>query len=165
MRSKQLLGLAHQIDRDLRAIREAVRRPLELEFARGNLTGPQQSAMAAIVQSAEGISLKMLSAHLGLAHSTTSGIVDRLEKRGLVTRKTDPKDGRLTCIAASAEVRGFLTKKMPELSIHPLLDALVRANPNERARITQGLQTLRMVLERLANPKRKASPSSPLSLI
>ena len=153
MTSKDLLRLAHEIDRDLRTIRETVRRPLVVEFARGNLTGPQQSAMAAIVQSAEGISLKSLSAHLGLAHSTTSGIVDRLEKRGLVKRKPDQKDGRLTGITASAEVRDFLGKTMPKLSIHPLVEALRRASPSERALITQGLKTLRTVLERQAKSK------------
>ena len=42
----------------------------------------------------EGISLRALSKELGLAHSTVSGIVDRLEKRGMVVRQTDEADRR-----------------------------------------------------------------------
>jgi len=150
MTAKELLKLAHEIDRDLRAIRETVRRPLEREFASGHLTGPQQSTMAAVVHSADGVSLKELSAHLGLAHSTTSGIVDRLEERGLLIRKQDQKDGRLTRILATAEVRKFLREIMPKLTVHPLVDALRHASPTERDQITQGLKTLRTVLGRKA---------------
>lgn len=150
MSIKDITDLAHEIDRDLRAIRETVRRPLEVEFARGHLTGPQQSAMAAIVQAVNGVSLKELSTHLGLAHSTTSGIIDRLEERGLAVRRRHDEDGRFTRIAASAKVRKFMGETMPKLSIHPLVDALRSANPSERTLIAQGLKTLRAVLERPA---------------
>src|SRR5262249_33171762 len=92
-----LTALAQEIDRDLRAIRARVRRPLEAAIARGNLTGPQLSAMHALVES-DGMSLKELSAHLGLAHSTMSGIVDRLQARGLVERQTSATDKRVTRI-------------------------------------------------------------------
>jgi DNA-binding MarR family transcriptional regulator len=148
MTFKEIPELAHEIDRDLRAIRETLRRPLEVEFARGHLTGPQQSAMAGIVRAVDGMSLKELSAHLGLAHSTTSGIVDRLEERGLVMRKQDDKDGRFTRITASPKVRRFIVETTPKLSIHPLVEALRSANQSERALITRGLKTLRAVLER-----------------
>lgn len=152
MTSKEITGLAHEIDRNLRSIREAVRRPLEVEFARGHLTGPQQSAMAAIVHSG-GISLKELSKQLGLAHSTTSGIIDRLEERGLLQRKQDEEDGRRTIIAASAEVRRFLVETMPKLSIHPLVGALRCASQQERTLITDGLKALLTVLERQAKSR------------
>src|SRR5215813_9710359 len=114
--------MAQEIDRDLRTIREMIRRPLEAEFARGSLTGPQQSAMHALVQS-DRMSLKELSAHLGLSHSTVSGILDRLEKRGLVERRTDETDRRHTRISVTQEVRDFLCEVMPKLSIHPLVEA------------------------------------------
>src|SRR5262249_54193644 len=129
------------------AIREMIRRPLEAEFARGSLTGPQQSAMHALAQS-NGMSLKELSARLGLAHSTVSGIVDRLEKRGLVERRTDETDKRLTRISVTRKARDFLHNPMPKLSIHPLVEAIGRANQAERRAILNGLKTLRKILER-----------------
>ncbi|HEU0176041.1 MAG TPA: MarR family transcriptional regulator [Blastocatellia bacterium] len=139
-------ALAQDIDRDLRVIREMIRRPLEAEFARGRLTGPQQSAMHALVQS-DGMSLKELSGRLGLSHSTVSGIVDRLENRGLVERRTDEKDKRLTRILVSQKVRDYIRDVMPKLSIHPLVEAIGRASQAERRAIVKGLKTLRKILE------------------
>ncbi len=161
MTRKDTTELAHEIDRELRAIRETLRRPLEVEFARGHLTGPQQSAMAAIVRAVDGVSLKELSTHLGLAHSTTSGIVDRLEERGLIVRKQHDQDGRVTRISAAAKVRKFMLETMPTLSLHPLVDALRAASPKERALIALGLQTLRAVLERPAKRSQADSDTAP----
>lgn len=147
MPKPDLAAIAQEIDRELRAIRENVRRPLDSEIARGELTGPQQSAMAALVGS-DGMSLKALSTHLGLSHSTTSGIVDRLQKRGMIERRQDESDGRRTSIVVTAEVRNFVEKTMPKLAIHPLEKALGLAKPAERDAIVNGLKTLRSVLER-----------------
>jgi len=141
-------ALAQEIDCDLRAIREIIRRPLEAEFARGRLTGPQQSAMRALVQS-DGMSLKELSGRLGLSHSTVSGIVDRLEKRGLVERRTDEADKRLTRISVTQVVRDYIHEVIPKLSIHPLVEVIDRANQAERRAIVKGLKTLRKILESL----------------
>src|SRR5262245_48133054 len=138
--------IAQDVDRDLRAIRARIRRPLEAAIARGNLTGPQQSVMHALVQS-DGMSLKELSAHLGLAHSTVSGIVDRMEERGLLERQTDQADRRVTRIGVTPKVRSFVRDAVPGLSIHPLVGAIGRANAAERRAIVEGLKTLRRVLE------------------
>ena len=63
---------------DLRAIQHALRKPLDAQVARGGLTPPQTAVMHEVV-ARHGISLKELSKRLSLAHSTVSGIVDRLE--------------------------------------------------------------------------------------
>jgi DNA-binding MarR family transcriptional regulator len=101
--------------------------------------------MAAIL-SAGGLSLKELSVQLGLAHSTTSGIVDRLEKKDLVARRVDDSDRRSSKIEATAAVIKFVEETMPRISIHPLVEALRRATPEERAAISTGLKTLRAAL-------------------
>jgi DNA-binding MarR family transcriptional regulator len=137
--------LAEEIERDLRAIREWIRRPLEAEIVRGNLTGPQLSVIQALVPS-DGMSLKELSAHLGLAHSTVSGIIDRLQERGLVERRADETDKRITRIAVTQVVRDFLRDTLPRLTLHPLVEALGRADAAQRQAIVKGLKTLRKVL-------------------
>ena len=137
---KRLVRLAEEIDLHLRTVRQVLRRPVEAEFARGGLTGPQRSVMHVVVQS-DGISLKDLSKQVGLAHSTVSGIVDRLKKQGLVERKTDAGDGRITRIGASKAVRDYLRDTLPRLEIHPLVEALRRAKPAERNQILDGLRT------------------------
>jgi DNA-binding MarR family transcriptional regulator len=144
---KRLARMAEEIDLHLKAVRQILQRPVEAEFTRGNLTGPQRSVMHVVVQS-DGVTLKDLSRQVGLAHSTVSGIVDRLEKQGLVERKTDTGDGRISRIAASKAVREFLRDKLPGLTIHPLVEALRRAKPAERNQIVDGLKTLRRIVEK-----------------
>ena len=141
-----LLRLAQEVDQHLGIIRQRLREPLETEFARGGLTGPQRMVMQVLVQS-EGLSLKELSAQVSLAHSTVSGIVDRLQARGMVVRRRDETDGRATVIAPSSQVRDFLTNRMPELAISPLTEALRGASNSEQATVLRGLRKLRALIE------------------
>ena len=149
MPSRKLDALAQEIDRELREIRGITRRPIEIQIARGNLTGPQQSVMAVLVRAGP-MSLKDLSAQVGLAHSTTSGIIDRLEKHGMVERQSDESDGRLSRITITEEVKEFVTEAMPKLSINPLMKALKRAKTVERKAILRGLRSLRKLLQETA---------------
>ncbi len=137
---------AAEIERDLSAIRRMMRKPLEAEVSKGNLTVPQKAAMAVVVRH-EGISLKELSTAMSLAHSTVSGIVDRLEKQGLVERHTDASDGRISRIHAAAVVKDFVREKIPELSRGPLSAALDRASAQERSQIAAAMRRLRELLE------------------
>jgi DNA-binding MarR family transcriptional regulator len=145
-KQEALHKLAHEVDQHLSVIRQRLREPLETEFARGGLTGPQRMVMQALVQS-EGLSLKQLSAQVSLAHSTVSGIVDRLQARGMVVRSRDEADGRATVIAPSAPVRDFLANRMPELAINPLTEALRGASDSEQATVLRGLRKLRALIE------------------
>jgi DNA-binding MarR family transcriptional regulator len=144
----KLRALAQQTERQLNIIQRGMRQRLQAEFARGHLTGPQRLVMSALVRT-DGLSLKQLSEAVSLAHSTVSGIVDRLVKQGLIERKAHPTDRRITLLTASPTVRNFLTTRMPELALHPLLEALRRASPSERKSITAGLD----VLARLLSPE------------
>jgi DNA-binding MarR family transcriptional regulator len=142
---KGLMNMAQEIDHHLRAVRRTLRPPVEAEFSRGGLTGPQRSVMNAVVRLG-GVSVKELSRQVGLAHSTVSGIVDRLEKRGLVERHTDNEDHRVKLIAPSKLVRDYMRGTLPSLVVHPLVEALKRAKPGKRRVILQGLRTLRRLL-------------------
>lgn len=143
----ELQQLALEIEQHLTAIRQEIRRPVEAEFAKGGLTGPQRTVMQALVKS-DGLSLKELTARVGLAHSTVSGIADRLEKRGLLERQPNLRDRRHTRIVVSSVVRGFMEKKYPMLAAHPLFDVLRLANSTERNAIVRGIRTLRRHLDK-----------------
>src|SRR5271169_813566 len=145
-RKKELVRMAQEIDEHLSRVRQVLRQPLETEFARGGLTGPQRSVMQAVVQS-NGMSLKDVSRRVGLAHSTVSGIVDRLAQKGLVERQLDKKDRRFSLIVPSKPVREYVRKKLPALTMHPLLKALQQIKPAERAAILSGLGMLRRAVE------------------
>jgi len=143
--------MAAEIEAHLSAVRQVLRQPVEAEFARGNLTAPQRSVMQALFHT-DGLSLKDLSRRVGLAHSTVSGIVDRLEKRGLAERRPDPSDGRASVIVVSQAVRAYMRDAFPALVLNPVIAALRSARPAERAVILEGLRTLRRVLECAALP-------------
>ena len=140
-----LRALAQLMEAQLHGIRRKLRRRLEAEYAKGEVTGPQRLVMEALVQS-EGMSLKELKERVSLAHSTVSGIVDRLEKRGMLERRTPAEDRRVTQITVSRAVKDFMRKKAPELTLHPLVDALRRASPEERKAVRTGVDTLARLL-------------------
>jgi len=138
--------MAKEIEQSLQAIRQRLRQPVEAEFARGGLTGPQRAVMHALVHS-HGLSLKELSRQVSLAHSTVSGIVDRLEKQGLAERRADKKDARISLVVASKMVRDYVRDMLPSLTIHPLVEALGREKSEERDAVVEGLRTLRRIVE------------------
>jgi DNA-binding MarR family transcriptional regulator len=140
-----LAAQAERMERNLSAIRQALRRPLDAEVAKGKLTAPQ-TAVIQVVVSRPGISLKELSREVSLAHSTVSGIADRLEKQGMLERKTDREDGRISRIFPTAVVTAFVRDRIPALAQGPLQSALKRARPAERTAIVQALQRLRELL-------------------
>ena len=143
----QVRVLAEQVEQHLAAIRKSIRQPLEREFARGNLTGPQSSLMEAVVFSPTGLTLKQLAAQLGLAHSTVSVMAARLVEKGLLTRQPHPTDGRATILIASPVVRSFLRNRMPRLTLSPLVTALGKASDSDRRLILRALQKLRALVE------------------
>jgi DNA-binding MarR family transcriptional regulator len=143
--AQSIRAAAQRMEKQLQFIRQKLRRQLEAEFASGNLTAPQRLIMSLLCR-AESMSLKELSKEASLAHSTVSGIVDRLELRGLIQRQVDEKDRRITRIAPSYEVRKFLEKRAPVLTLHPLILALQKATPEQRAAVGRGLNTLEQLL-------------------
>ncbi len=131
---------------DLRAIQHALRKPVEAQVAQGGLTVPQTAVMQEVVAQ-HGISLKDLSKRLSLAHSTVSGIADRLEKRGLIERRPDQNDGRISSIYPTAPVTKFMREDLPALTRGPLQVALQHATPAECEQIEHALHRLRELLD------------------
>ncbi|MFP5237210.1 MAG: MarR family winged helix-turn-helix transcriptional regulator [Acidobacteriota bacterium] len=137
---------AERVEKELGTIRRALRKPLDAEVQRGELTVPQFAVMRVIVRQ-PGISLKALSREVSLAHSTTSGIVDRLQKRGMLERRAHPEDARVACIFPTAVVNEFVREQIPALTRGPLVAALARIPAAERDQIEHALHRLRTLLE------------------
>jgi MarR family transcriptional regulator, organic hydroperoxide resistance regulator len=68
------------------------------------LTGPQRVALRVVVKY-PGLSAKHLAQTLQLHPSTVTGVLRRLEDRGLLRRSGDPADGRGICLFATAAGR------------------------------------------------------------
>lgn len=145
-RDPDIDSLARAIELDLSEIRQVLRRPLEAEYARGQLTAPQRMVMQVLFHCA-GMSLKELCEQVSLSHSTVSGIVDRLQAKGMAARSTDSADRRLTRIAVTPVVRQFMQQQAPRLTAQPLVQALSRLSQQDRRAIRRGLRLLRDALE------------------
>jgi DNA-binding MarR family transcriptional regulator len=140
-----ILTMAREADAWLRAVQQALRRPMEREVARGGITGPQLNVLQAAIR-APGITLKALCEEIGLAHSTVSGIVDRLAARGLVERRRDLKDGRVSRIYPAASVTHYVEKHSSTLRLHPLAEALGALSPEGRRTAMAGLRLIASAL-------------------
>jgi MarR family transcriptional regulator, organic hydroperoxide resistance regulator len=146
-KAQRLAAQAEQMERDLAAIQRVLRRPLETQIAANQVTAPQIALMREVV-ARPGMSLKQLSRALSLAHSTVSGIVDRVEKRGMIDRRPDPVDGRVSRIFPAAAVTQFVRRQIPALARRPLRRALERASTQETEAIASALRRLRELLEK-----------------
>lgn len=146
-RDPDIDSLARSIELDLREIRQILRRPLDAHYAQGQLTAPQSMVMQALFFS-DGLSLKELCAQVSLSHSTVSGIVDRLQAKGMAARSIDSSDRRLTRIAVTPGVRQFMQQEAPRLTAQPLAEALRGLPEQDRRAINRGLRLLRKALER-----------------
>lgn len=70
------------------------------------VTGPQRLVIR-IVGRVPGIPAGQLAKLLHLHPSTLTGILQRLEQRGLIRRRADPRDARRTLLALSDKGRAF----------------------------------------------------------
>jgi DNA-binding MarR family transcriptional regulator len=135
--AEEIVALVRGLRRDL------LRNPAEDAESAG-LTGPQVSVMACLVSKGP-TTLTEVSRTLGMNHSTASGIVDRLQARGLVRRTQDPDDQRRTRLVVTDKV----TRYVQDLQAGPsgrLAVALAKATPAERDAIRRGLRLLSSLL-------------------
>jgi DNA-binding MarR family transcriptional regulator len=73
--------------------------------------------------------------------------VNRLEKQGLIERRPDARNKRVSQIHPSSGVYEFVRKKIPALRRGPLREALKRASNKEQRKIGWALRRLRELLE------------------
>jgi MarR family transcriptional regulator, organic hydroperoxide resistance regulator len=119
--------------------RDLLRNPYADAEAFG-MTGPQVTVMACLVGRGP-ITLTELSRTLGMSHSTASGIIDRLEARGLVRRAEDATDRRRTSISVTEGVTRYV-RELQEGASGRLVRALETATPAQRAAVREGLRSL-----------------------
>lgn len=135
--AEEIVALVRALRRDL------LRNPSE-DAENAGLTAPQVSVMACLVSKGP-TTLTEVSRTLGMNHSTASGIVDRLQARGLIRRAQDPDDQRRTRLMVTDKV----TRYVQDLQVGPagrLAAALAKAAPGEREAIRKGLRLLSNLL-------------------
>jgi DNA-binding MarR family transcriptional regulator len=144
---EELAVLAEDVMEHVRALRQLLLGggPEPGDGSAAGLTGPQVAAMAALVKDGPA-RITELAERLHLSHSTTSGIVDRLQARGLVSRTRDDRDGRISRVAVTGPVEAYV-RQLRAGPYGGLVAALRQATPAQRAAVTEGLTTLRELLD------------------
>ncbi len=89
--SKQSLRLWLRLLACTNVIEKHVRNRLRAEF---DTTLPRFDVLAALEHSPDGLTMGSLSRHLMVSNGNVTGIVARLEKEGMVARRTAPNDRR-----------------------------------------------------------------------
>jgi MarR family transcriptional regulator, organic hydroperoxide resistance regulator len=126
---------------------ESLRSEHEDAAATVGLTAPQATLLTFLSEPA---SMKQFAERMGCDPSNVTGIIDRLESKGLVVRAADPNDRRVKRIARTAAGDTAVARFHKEL---------VRASP--LARLSAGAR--RGLLEALAEIQgRNGSPGSPM---
>jgi MarR family transcriptional regulator, organic hydroperoxide resistance regulator len=136
---------AQDIAGRIRALDRAVNRQIHRDVAKSGLTGPQVRALEVLFDRGP-LSLKDLSTQLQLSHSTVSGIVDRLARRGFVRRESEAGDRRVSRIAVTQEVVRY-ARAAPRRLFTPLASALQSVPRAERQQIIDTLERLAELVE------------------
>ncbi len=102
------------------------------------ITGPQLSCLLALREHGE-LTTTTLANTLYLSPSTVVGIVDRLEEKGLVSRRRSNQDRRQVQIAITAAGRE-LTSSTPSPLQETLVESLRALPESEQIAITQALE-------------------------
>lgn len=127
----------------LAAIGTAQWRDFAAAAARYGLTSTQAKVLA---QLQGPVPMRGLASLLACDASNVTGIVDRLEARGLVRREPEPRDRRVKNVVATEEGRETMRRVREEMqATHGALDTLDEA---ESATLYALLERLRPALER-----------------
>jgi DNA-binding MarR family transcriptional regulator len=109
------------------------------------LTGPQVWGIKVIADEGN-IRVSDLAKKMYLHPTTVVGILDRLEKRGLVSRSRSQEDRRVVDVALTEEGK-CLVAKSPEAASNKITRGLESLSTNELTVIHQGLERLTDILD------------------
>jgi len=102
-----------------------------------------QGMVIGILSKEKSLKLTELSSKLSLSNSTVSGIVDRLEKQGVIKRERSKKDKRVVYVSISADFMYQDFHKNLEGNLENLIN---KGTPEELDKIVDGLDTLKKLM-------------------
>jgi DNA-binding MarR family transcriptional regulator len=130
----------------------ALHRGLESQPMKDGHTVPQRIVLGQLARHGQGgLSVKELSRKMGLSHSTISGIVDRLERKGLVKRIQDQQDRRITKVTITGLASGHFHKMLSQQMFSGIVEAFRNAPAGEQEKIMEGLAALKKLLDQENN--------------
>lgn len=133
-----------RVVRVIRKLKDTMKKNIGHHFKEMSLTGPQGMLMGTLAHYGE-MKISDLSEKLGLSNSTVSGIIDRLEKQGLVERIRSKEDRRVVYVNVTEEFKRSAQEHFKE--IERRFEAMLsEASTEELDKILDGLDTLEEVI-------------------
>lgn len=104
---------------------------------------PVQFAALQMVAHQPGLDQRTLARTIGFDTSTIAGVIDRLEKRGLMTRRPSPADRRVRLLSLTAQGQRLLADVVPPMlrAQQRMLEPLPPAERDEFVRMLHVLVT------------------------
>lgn len=124
----------------LRRISRAIEMHSRLLSQRHGLTDPQLTVLREIVRSGP-VSAGELARKVHLSHPTVTGILSRLEKRGLIARSRSEQDRRSVLLTVTEEGRKIVAD-VPSPLQDRLRDEFVKLNEWEQTSMLSALQRI-----------------------
>ena len=146
-KEKSIGFLVHEVAR-------LFRRRFEDEARTHNVTLPQWRALIEIFKN-EGISQVSLAGCIDTDPMTLSGILDRLEKRGLIERYPDPNDSRAK-LARLTDEGASLVRTARHVGRELYENALSGLSEAERDRLSNGLIRIKNNLNNMTAEEKEA---------
>lgn len=109
------------------------------------ITGPQLWALKIICQN-EPISVKGIAAKMYLNPATVVGILDRIELKGLVSRKREKSDKRFVKVELTVAGKELI-RNAPEIAQNRIVEGLGELSPTKLRYISEGLEQLVRLLD------------------
>lgn len=133
-----------EVARLIKEIMSLIKSKFMKGFNNMGITAPQGMVMGILGKFGK-TKISELSEKMGLSNSTVSGIVDRLERQGIVERERSSDDKRVVYASLTAEFEGMHQnfQKQMENNIGNILE---KGTPADIDIIINGLNTLKKLL-------------------
>ncbi len=117
------------------------------EHVRSLKLTPAQFDIVATLGNTPGMNFKELGERTLITKGTLTGVIDRMEKRGLVLRKKCDKDARVTYVCLTPAGERAFARVFPQHVQH-LKQVFSRISPRELESLRSGLERLRGEFQR-----------------
>ena len=105
--------LSYELTREVMATADAFLRDSQRLFRPHGLTAAQYNVLSVLAAAADGLSQRELGDILVVDRSNITGLLDRLEKAGLVKRTDHPSDRRIYRVSLTSAGRKLWAKVQP----------------------------------------------------
>lgn len=135
------LNKSIQVIRTLKQILGILKQNIELQYKDVKLTGPQGMLVGILAHFGK-MKISDLSDKLDLSNSTVSGILDRLEKNGMVERERSEVDRRVVYVNITPEYKKIAEEQFKQIERN-FAASISMADAEEVDRILDGLLMLK----------------------